>query len=86
MPPTSISDTSYDIHDLPVILTGGPDDGDTLTANVIRILDGKRAVMSRHSEGYYCLPDDGARDHDSGLLLASWEPHPDARFPWSRTA
>jgi hypothetical protein len=68
-----------------VILTGGPDDGDTLTARVIRIVDGERAVMSRHSEGFYWLPGDDACDHDTKRRRAVWEPHPDARFPWSRT-
>jgi len=61
-------------------LSGGPDDALTMMVTEIRPFDGDQAVMSRHGEGYYRLSDDV---HPvTGMVIARWTAHPDARFPW----
>lgn len=83
---TSSNDSleSYAIEQLPVTLVGGPDHGVHADVTTIHLLGGRRVVRSRHSEGFYWLPPCCHRDPETGSLLAEWQPHPDARFPWRR--
>jgi hypothetical protein len=72
------------IEALPVLLVGGPDDGELLDVRLIHVIDGMRAVSSRYSQGFSWLPEAGVRDsviwpparrlgaaHGRGLPLAA---------------
>lgn len=81
---TANIDDYYKTPSRGLLLKGGPRSGRHLDSTSVYPIAGMAAVWSEHSCGIYWLPETPRREGATGRLVAVWQAHPDARFPWQR--